>query len=138
MPETEALIEAAQKVRANAYAPYSVYPVGAAVLGSDGTIYTGCNVENISFGLTMCAERVAIGAMVVAGCRRVTEVAVATRDGGSPCGMCRQTLAEFTSQPEQVTIWLVDDHGNRRSATLAELIPDTFTTELQSNNQDNQ
>lgn len=138
MPETEALIEAAQTVRANAYAPYSVYPVGAAILGSDGAIYTGCNVENISFGLTMCAERVAIGAMVAAGCRQVTEVAIATRDGGTPCGMCRQTLAEFTHQPERVTIWLVDEQGNRRSATLAELIPDTFTTDLQSNNQDNQ
>ena len=98
MPKTESLIEAAQTVRTNAYAPYSVYPVGAAVLGSDGAIYTGCNVENISFGLTMCAERVAIGAMIAAGCRKVTEVAIATRDGGSPCGMCRQTLAEFTSQ----------------------------------------
>lgn len=138
MPDAEHLIAAARMVRANAYAPYSVYPVGAAVLGSDGTIYTGCNVENISFGLTMCAERVAIGKMVAAGCRRVTEVAIATRDGGTPCGMCRQTLAEFTDQAERVAVWLVDEQGNRRSTQLSALIPDTFSTDLQSINQDKQ
>lgn len=133
---TESLIAAAQAAQTNAYAPYSVYPVGAAVLGSDGNIYSGCNVENVSFGLTMCAERVAIGQMVTAGCRRIKELAIVTRDGGTPCGMCRQTLAEFTDEPERVTIWLVSEKGERRSYSLAELIPDTFRTDLGVDKQD--
>jgi cytidine deaminase len=127
---TESLIEAAQKVRANAYAPYSVYSVGAAVLGADGNVYTGCNVENVSFGLCMCAERVAIGQMVSSGCRKIAEVAVATRDGGTPCGMCRQTLTEFTDEPERVMIWLVNDAGERDSFSLAELIPNSFRSDI--------
>jgi cytidine deaminase len=127
---TESLIEAAQKVRANAYAPYSVYSVGAAVLGADGNVYTGCNVENVSFGLCMCAERVAIGQMVSSGCRKIAEVAVATRDGGTPCGMCRQTLTEFTDEPERVMIWLVNDAGERNSFSLAELIPNSFRSDI--------
>lgn len=124
------LIVAAQAARVNAYAPYSVYFVGAAVRGRDGVIYSGCNVENVSFGLSMCAERVAIGQMVAAGCRTIREVVVTTRDAGTPCGMCRQTLAEFTDEPELVTVWLVGDHGETKSYTLAELIPATFRTEL--------
>lgn len=134
MNEPDALIAAAQKVRANAYAPYSVYSVGAAVLGADGNIYTGCNVENVSFGLCMCAERVAIGQMVSSGCRTILEVAVSTRDGGTPCGMCRQTLAEFTEEPERVTIWLVNEAGKRKSFSLAELIPNSFRTDFGSEN----
>ncbi|MFM9874318.1 MAG: cytidine deaminase [Fimbriimonadaceae bacterium] len=130
MDSADALIDAAQKVRANAYAPYSVYSVGAAVRGADGKIYTGCNVENVSFGLTMCAERVAIGQMVASGCRKVAEVAISTRDGGTPCGMCRQTLAEFTNEPERVTIWLVNEAGKRHSFSLADLIPNSFQTDL--------
>jgi len=128
----DALIESARAVRANAYAPYSVYSVGAAVRGADGKTYTGCNVENVSFGLCMCAERVAIGQMVSSGCRKIVEVAVATRDGGTPCGMCRQTLAEFTDEPERVTVWLVNDAGNRESFSLAELIPNTFRADFGS------
>lgn len=124
------LVDAARAVRANAYAPYSVYSVGAAVRGADGVIYSGCNVENVSFGLCMCAERVAIGQMVAAGCRRIREVAVVTRDAGSPCGMCRQTLAEFTDEPERVMIWLVGEGGTERKFTLAELIPATFRAAL--------
>ncbi len=132
MEPPTALIEAAQTVRANAYAPYSVYSVGAAVLGADGQVYIGCNVENVSFGLCMCAERVAIGQMVSSGCRRIVEVAVSTRDGGTPCGMCRQTLAEFTDEPERVRVWLVNDAGIRESYSLAELIPNTFRTDIGS------
>jgi cytidine deaminase len=89
------LIDAALAVRQNAYAPYSKFLVGAAVLTEDGTIVTGTNVENASYGLTICAERIAAGAAVAAGHRRLLAVAVATTGGASPCGACRQFLAEF-------------------------------------------
>jgi cytidine deaminase len=92
------LIRAAQEVRQNAYAPYSNYSVGAAVRTIDGRVFVGCNVENASFGLTVCAERNAIFAAVAAGAREIVAVAVVTGDGGSPCGACRQVLAEFRPQ----------------------------------------
>jgi cytidine deaminase len=130
MDRIDELVTAAVRAQMNAYAPYSVYHVGAAVLGSDGVIYAGCNVENISFGLTICAERNAVGQMVAAGCKRIEAVAVVTRDGGTPCGMCRQTLAEFTDAPDRVDVWIVNEHGSRRSTTLAKLLPDRFSTEL--------
>ncbi len=113
-------------MRANAYAPYSVYHVGAAILGADGRVYVGCNVENASFGLTMCAERVALGCMVANGCKTVAAVAIVTRDGASPCGMCRQSLAEFVDEPDSLTVWLVDDGGNVEGTTLGELWPKGF------------
>ncbi len=91
------LIEAAWTVREAAYAPYSKFAVGAALLTADGRIFTGCNVENISYGLTNCAERVAIGAAIAAGAREFLAVAVVADTGMpiSPCGACRQVLAEF-------------------------------------------
>ena len=91
------LIEAAWSVREAAYAPYSKFTVGAALLAADGRVFTGCNVENISYGLTNCAERVAIGAAVAAGAREFLAVAVVADTGVpiSPCGACRQVLAEF-------------------------------------------
>jgi len=91
------LIEAAWTVREAAYAPYSKFAVGAALLAADGRIFTGCNVENISYGLTNCAERVAIGAAIAAGAREFLAVAVVADTGVpiSPCGACRQVLAEF-------------------------------------------
>jgi cytidine deaminase len=92
----EPLIEAAWKVRGMAHAPYSKFHVGAALL-VEGRIFSGCNVENLSFGLTMCAERVAVGTAVAAGLRRIEAVAVVadTSVPVSPCGACRQVLAEF-------------------------------------------
>lgn len=94
----EELFAAAFKAREHAYCPYSQYMVGAAVLGSDGKIYTGCNIENASYGMTVCAERVAIFKMVSEGCRTFTALAVATggsgEDGG-PCLACRQVMTEF-------------------------------------------
>src|SRR5436190_1981366 len=91
----DALVQAAIDVREGAYARYSSFLVGAAVLAGDGKIYTGCNVENSSYGLTICAERAAVFAAVAAGQRRFEFLAIATSGGGSPCGACRQVLAEF-------------------------------------------
>lgn len=93
----EALIEAAWQTRERAYAPYSKFQVGAALLTEDGSIISGCNVENLSYGLSMCAERVAVGAALAAGFRKVEAVAVVADTGVpiSPCGACRQVLAEF-------------------------------------------
>lgn len=93
----EELIQAAQAAAEMAYAPYSKQRVGAAVMSEDGSVYTGCNVENASYGLTICAERNAVGAMVLAGGKRVRTVAVVSPDADSifPCGACRQVLSEF-------------------------------------------
>lgn len=123
------LIDAAGRVRANAYAPYSVYLVGAAVLDEQGRIHAGVNVENVSFGLTVCAERNAVAALAAAGGKSVIAVAVVTKDGGTPCGACRQVLAEFAPDPAQV---LVFGRGENREwqLTLAELLPSGFRSEL--------
>lgn len=93
----DALVNAAWEVRERAHAPYSKFKVGAALLAEDGRIFTGCNVENLSYGLTMCAERVAVGAAVAAGVTAFRGVAVVaeTREPISPCGGCRQVLSEF-------------------------------------------
>ena len=95
--EKEQLIEAAWKARENAYAPYSKFKVGAAVLGEDGKVYTGCNIVNASYGMTVCAERTAIFKMVSEGCKKFTALAVV--GGGdsdsAPCLACRQVMTEF-------------------------------------------
>ena len=120
------LIQAAREVRQNAYAPYSRYRVGAAILLEDGRIYTGVNVENASYGLTNCAERTAVYKMVSEGAGRIAAVVVCTENAGSPCGACRQVLAEFA---DDVPVWLVDDKGNGRETTLYTLLPDHFGPE---------
>lgn len=121
----ETLCEMAQQVRERAYAPYSKFLVGAALLGDDGVIYTGVNLENASFGLTVCAERNAIAQMVGAGTRRFVAAAVATSNGVTPCGACRQVLAEFATG--DVPIWLVCvDADEVRQTDLATLLPDAF------------
>lgn len=93
----ESLITAAIAARLRAYAPYSQFQVGAALLAADGRIFTGCNVENLSYGLTICAERNALFAAVAAGVREFTAIAIVadTREPISPCGACRQVMAEF-------------------------------------------
>jgi cytidine deaminase len=95
--EWDGLVEAAWLTRERAYAPYSKFAVGAALMAADGRVFVGCNVENLSYGLTNCAERVAIGAAVAAGAREFLAVAVVadTKLPISPCGACRQVLAEF-------------------------------------------
>lgn len=114
------LVELAWKTRLNAHAPYSRFQVGAALLASDGRVFTGCNVENLSYGLTMCAERVAIGAAVAAGVTRFEAVAVVAETGVpiSPCGACRQVLAEFG-----VPKVLLANRVERMEFTMEALLP---------------
>lgn len=114
------LIEEAWAARTRAYAPYSNFHVGAALLAEDGHIFTGCNVENLSYGLTNCAERVAIGAAVAAGARKFLGVAVVadTAVPISPCGACRQVLAEFG-----VPRVMLANRTERLEFTLEELLP---------------
>ena len=121
------LLDVARDARLRAYAPYSKYQVGAAVLGADGVIYGGCNVENASYGLCMCAERVALHTAVAAGCPRPLAVAVVTKDGGSPCGACRQVMVEFN--PSMPVIIAAADGEDYRVTTTAELLPDFFGPE---------
>ena len=127
MSDLEDLAEVARAARARAYAPYSRYHVGAAVRADDGRVFSGCNVENASYGLSMCAERTAIFGAVAAGATQVKAVAVATEDGGTPCGACRQVLAEFAPPDgSPLVVLLVDAAGRVRETTLAALLPDAF------------
>ena len=121
------LLEMARDVRLRAHAPYSKYHVGAAVLSDEGHIYAGCNVENASYGLCMCAERVALGTAVSEGCRTPIAIAVVTADAGSPCGACRQVMVEFN--PEMTVIIAGAQANDYRITTAAELLPDYFTLE---------
>lgn len=118
------LIRAARDVQERAYAPYSHFRVGAALLGEDGTVYTGCNVENASYGLTICAERNAIFHAVACGCRHFTALLITgdSKDLTAPCGACRQVMAEF-SIPE---IILVRPDDSYETFTLQQLLPLNF------------
>jgi cytidine deaminase len=121
------LIERALSARERAYAPYSNYHVGAALLASSGEIYEGANVENAVYPVGICAERTALVKAVSEGERRFTAIAVATHNGGSPCGMCRQMLSEFGLD---LQVLLVDGAGAIvYEATLHELLPRAFGPE---------
>lgn len=120
------LIEAAFEARSRAYAPYSGYAVGCSVRGVGGQIFTGCNIENASYGATICAERAAIAAMVAAGEQAIDEIVLATRDAATPCGICLQVIAEFAPDPERLRITCVADGGAQRCYTLTELLPHAF------------
>jgi cytidine deaminase len=129
--ERDELCRAAIEAMQTAYAPYSHYAVGAAVLTEGGQTFTGSNVENASYGLTMCAERVAVGKAVSEGGRKLRAVAVATRDGGSPCGACRQVLAEFAEG--SLEIFLINQQNLRFAhLTLDDLLPHRFSIDPQS------
>ncbi|MHB9149404.1 MAG: cytidine deaminase [Thermoleophilia bacterium] len=121
------MIESARAAAARAYVPYSGFPVGAAVLGASGRVYTGCNVENSSYPVTLCAERNAVGSAVVAGETVLVAVAVASPppdlDDLTPCGMCRQFLAEFG---EDIMV-VFRQGGEWRAATSRELLPGAFS-----------
>ena len=124
--QREQLIAAARAARGRAYARYSHFQVGAALLTDDGRLYSGVNVENASYGLTVCAERNAVGAMVNDGARRIAAVAVCTENGVTPCGACRQVLSEFVDPDGDVVVWIVDGQGSVRETTLFTLMPDHF------------
>ena len=121
--EDDELLTAARTAREWAYAPYSHYVVGAALRTRTGKVYTGANVENASFGLSICAERVAAFKAVMDGEREFEAIAIVTENGGSPCGACRQVLSEFG---HHARIIVADLHGGRREWSLSELLPDSF------------
>ncbi|MFZ5889945.1 MAG: cytidine deaminase [Myxococcota bacterium] len=125
-PEIEELKAAASRARERAHAPYSKYQVGAALRSKRGNVYVGCNVENATYGATLCAERVAVAHMVVAGESDIDAVLVFTDAGpiGMPCGICRQTLVEFAG-PECAVI--VASPRDLRITTLGALLPEPFT-----------
>lgn len=123
------LVARARAVRANAYVAASGFRVGAAVLGGSGAVYVGCNVENASYGLTICAERAAVFAAIAAGEREVHAVAVATGlpQPARPCGACRQVLAEFAPRRGDLAVLLAGKRPAVARTTLARLLPQRFT-----------
>ena len=123
------LADEARAARRNAYAPYSGYAVGAAIEDEFGRIHVGCNVENVSFGATLCAERGALARLVAEGGTQVRRVVVATVDGGSPCGICLQSLLEFATDPSVVEVELYAGENLSGVATLAGLMPRAFVGE---------
>jgi len=124
--EIKWLIETARQAGEKAYAPYSGFRVGAAALGADGRIYTGCNVENSSYGLTNCAERTAIFKSVSEGNRKFRAVAIYadTDQFCSPCGACRQVMAEFG---RDIFVVQCNNHGEYIISTIKELLPGGFS-----------
>jgi cytidine deaminase len=122
--QKSALIRAANDVRRHAYAPYSHYPVGAAILTHTGTTFTGINVENAAYPATICAERVAVFKMISEGFRDMAAIAVVTRNGGTPCGACRQVLSEFGRETEVI---IANEAGEIQMETsLSQLLPFSF------------
>lgn len=123
--EKRSLIDLANEARKFSYSPYSNYPVGAAIRTKSGKIYTGVNIENAAFPQTMCAERVAIFKAVSEGEMEFDVIAVVTKNGGSPCGGCRQVMAEFGLD---ALVLFADGEGNLlKELTVAELLPEAFT-----------
>ncbi|NUQ85140.1 MAG: cytidine deaminase [Anaerolineales bacterium] len=125
--EKQSLIDLANAARGRAYVPYSNYPVGAALRTKTGRVYTGVNIENAAYPQTMCAERVAIFKAVSEGEKEFEVISVVTDNGGSPCGGCRQVMAEFGLD---TIVLLADRNGNlQKEMTVRELLPEAFTPE---------
>lgn len=124
----EELLAAAREAQAAAYCPYSNFPVGAAVLTADGGLYKGCNVENASYGLTICAERNAIAAAIAAGHMDFVAIAVVTNaaEPARPCGACRQVIAEFSRREKPVVVLTAND-TDIAIETISDLLPATFS-----------
>ncbi|MBP2548398.1 cytidine deaminase [Neorhizobium galegae] len=124
------LFEAARAAMARAYAPYSKFPVGAAIRADDGKIYLGANIENLSFPQGWCAEPTAIGAMVMGGATKIVEMAVIAEKLACcpPCGGCRQKIAEFAGPDTR--IYLCDEVGVQKTMTMEELLPFSFKTDV--------
>jgi len=126
--DKENLIRRAKEARELAYAPYSRYQVGAAVLTEDGQIFSGSNIENAAYPSSLCAERVAIFKAVSEGHRKLQAIAVVTKNGGSPCGGCRQVMREFANLEIPVILTTIDD-GVEEEFTLGDLLPRSFGPE---------
>ena len=123
--EKQSLIDLANEARRHAYAPYSHYAVGAALRTKSGRLYTGINIENAAYPTTICAERVAVFKAVSEGEREFDVIAVVTDNGGSPCGSCRQVLAEFGLD---TLVLIADGHGRLiKQTSVKELLPEAFT-----------
>ena len=127
---SEQLFEAAREAMALCYAPYSKFPVGAAIRAENGKIYKGANIENLAFPQGWCAECTAIGAMIMGGAKRIVEIAVIAEKMAlcPPCGGCRQKIAEFADRDTR--IYLCDEVGVKKTMTLDELLPFSFDTEV--------
>ena len=125
LPEEDVLVARAVEARKSAYAPYSSFCVGAALLCADGEIYTGCNIENASYPASICAERCALSCAVSAGRRQFTAIAVSAGTAPvTPCGICRQALAEFGD----MDVICTDQSGTRRKRyRLSQLLPEVFS-----------
>lgn len=120
------LVRTAAAARRAAYAPYSRYRVGAALWGADGTCHAGCNIENASYGLTLCAERTALAAAVAARCRRFLAVAIVADGRPAPCGACLQVLAEFCAPDTPILLAAPTAVGRYEQLTLRALLPRQF------------
>ena len=119
----EKLIKEAHLAQKNSYAPYSKYRVGAAILTEDDTIISGCNVESSSYGLTCCAERVAIYSAIAQGHNKFRALAIFTENGGTPCGACRQVIWDICGD---IPIYIANKNDNVEETTSKDLLPDAF------------
>ena len=129
----EQLMAQSKLARENAYVPYSKFKVGAALLAKNGTVYEGCNIENASYGLTNCAERTAIFKAISEGVTEFRAIAIVADTPGpcSPCGACRQVIAEFCAQ--DMPVYLTNMNGDVQETTVGALLPGVFTTEDMKN-----
>lgn len=121
------LHEEAKKASLNSHSPYSKAKVGSVIITEDGSIFSGCNIENASFGGTVCAERVAIFKAVSEGHKKIKKVQVFTKDGWPPCGFCLQVMTEFADGDLEITFG--DQHGKQTTKKLKEMLTHAFTPE---------